>query len=264
MTGIVLATFLVALVPVLVAALVHRVLLSTSSRRGLHEAQHRLPGARRARRLFAAAVLLGAAGGAVFGLTVAPAFDRAFAAWEPTLGLAFVRYAVAGPAAEELGKGLLLLGLALVGRVRGATSAILIGLAAGAGFASVENFVYAIVALGENGPEGWWYSLRVRVGLGTFVHAASTATLGAYLGAAAWSRSWIVRIAALPAAVFAASAVHGVWNGLLMITDVTRQPVWAFGALLWLTGAWIALVATVVLDLRRAGLRPSDARQKVP
>lgn len=264
MTGVVIATFVVALVPILVAAAVHRVLLSTSTRRGLQEHQHRLPGARRARRLFAAAVLLGAAGGAVFGLAVAPAFDRAFLAWEPTLGLAFVRYAVAGPIAEELGKGLLLLGLALVGRIRGATSAILIGLAAGAGFASVENFVYAMVALGENGPEGWWYSLRVRVGLGTFVHAVSTATLGAYLGAAASSRSWIVRLAALPASVFAASAVHGVWNALLMTTDVTQQPVWAFGALLWLAGTGMALVATMVLDLRRLALRPSDAREQVP
>jgi RsiW-degrading membrane proteinase PrsW (M82 family) len=262
-TALLIATFVVALVPIFTAAALHRILLQRSILRSEGAPEAQLVGARRARRLFATSTLLGAAGGTIFGLWVAPVLDEVFAAWEPTLGLAFVRFAVAGPLAEELGKGLLLLGLALVGRVRGVTAAILLGIAAGAGFAAVENFVYAIVSLGENGPSGWWDSIRIRIGLGTFVHAASTATLGAYLGAAAASRSVLLKLAAPFAAVFAASVVHGVWNGLIMMVDVTRQPTWAFAALFWLAGVMAALAITIALDLRRARLGRSDPREQV-
>lgn len=268
MTGLIFATFFVALVPILTAAVLHRLLLDRSLRDEPGDQTRdegvRVIGARRARRLFVASTLLGGGGGTVFGLWVAPTLDQAFMAWEPTLGLAFVRFAVAGPVAEELGKGLLLLGLALFGRVRGITAGILLGIAAGAGFAAIENFVYAIVSLGENGPSGWWDSIRIRIGLGTFVHASSTATMGAYLGAAAMSRRLPLKLAAPLAAVFAASVVHGVWNGLLMMVDITRDPGWAIGALLWLGGVMAALALTIWLDLRHYRLARSDVRQQVP
>ncbi len=256
MTLLVVATFVVALVPIGVAVVLHRAVRASLSRRGLASAgRGALLGAVERRWVYGAAVLLGAGGGAVFGLAVSPALDCAFADWESALGPALVRYALAGPAAEELGKGLLLLGLFAAGRIRSTTEGVLLGVAAGAGFAALENFSYAIVALAEDGPERWIASLQVRVGLGTFVHSASTAILGGYLGAARASGRVVLMVAAPAAAIFAASAAHGVWNGTLLLADATANAVWAFGGLLWLAGLCFGLAVALRLDLQRLTAR---------
>jgi hypothetical protein len=121
----------------------------------------------------------------------------------------FIQLAVVAPLAEEIAKPLALLPVL---RRLNRSEAFLLGALAGAGFAAVENVIYA-----ASGNEIWSGILLVR-SLGGALHP-----LGAGLMALAWrdilckeqgaGSNWITRFAI-------AVGVHAAWNGgsLLVIT----------------------------------------------
>lgn len=122
---------------------------------------------------------------------------------------AFVHLALIAPLAEELVKPLVT--LPLVGRVSRRT-AFLVGALAGAGFAALENVVYATAGL------PFWAGILLVRALGGAIHP-----LGAGLVAQGWravvrgephaGRTWLARFGL-------ATGLHALWNGgsLLVIT----------------------------------------------
>jgi RsiW-degrading membrane proteinase PrsW (M82 family) len=159
--------------------------------------------------------------------------------------------AVAAPMTEEFGKAILLLSLFLFRRIHTSMDGLVLGLAAGLGFTTIENIVWFTVTLAEQGEEAMWTSMRVRVLFGTLVHGTSSALFGAYLGGAlANGRRWVVVLAPL-AALTAATVVHGAWNGLLATADGRGSYV-----MLALLVMLVALSVVIVLarhELWRAG-----------
>ena len=62
------------------------------------------------------------------------------------------------------------------------------GFAAGSGFAVCENFMYFMTAYQMEGGGGLVLSILTRLGPSSVIHGGATAIVGAYLGAATWSR----------------------------------------------------------------------------
>jgi RsiW-degrading membrane proteinase PrsW (M82 family) len=127
----------------------------------------------------------------------------------PGFVYAFIQLALIAPLAEELVKPLIT--LPLVGRVSRRT-AFLMGALAGAGFAALENLIYAGAGL------SFWAGILLVRALGAAIHP-----LGAGLMAQGWravlrgepgsGRTWLARFGL-------ATGMHALWNGgsLLVIT----------------------------------------------
>ncbi len=166
------------------------------------------------RYLFVAVTLLGALGGilfALFGWQTVQTWtqwllgDGELARWIPYTD-AF---------AEELGKALILLMLLTSRTYRSPIDGLLFGLAAGAGFAAVENIGYSVVAYGDGGNAALWDAALLRVPASLVIHGGATAVVGAGLAEARWDRrGWVVFLA-LPALLATATFVHGSWNVLI-------------------------------------------------
>lgn len=205
--------------------------------------------------LVALSILVGGAGGAVFGVVLAP---RVADAVSQALGVApsaWVAAAIAAPLTEEFGKGILLVGLFLFRRLRTTLDGLVLGLAAGLGFAAVENLVAFVVTLAESGPDEMLLAMRVRVALGAVIHGTCSAVFGAYLGAAsADGRRWIVALAP-SAALAVSSAIHGIWNGLLVTAEGRALPVVTALTVVLVAFAGVAVVARH--ELWRAGVAGS-------
>jgi hypothetical protein len=137
---------------------------------------------------------------------------------------------------------------------RSAVDGLLYGFAAGSGYAVVENLVYFLAALSREGDLGWLSSVAVRLPSALIVHGGSTALVGAYLGAARWERRALVVFAALPAALFVATGIHGGWNALVEIARREGSLVHGIAALLLLP-----LVAGGLLTLLWKSLRDEAA-----
>lgn len=155
----------------------------------------------------------------------------------------FIQIAIIAPLAEELAKPLVT--LPLLGRVN-RKQAFLIGAMAGAGFAAMENILYASFGL------YFWAGILVVRALGGAIHPLGSGLValgwhGVLRGeAGAWSR-WFMHFGL-------AAAVHALWNGgsLLVITLAGAQ---FFGELppeidiLGLSTAGTTLALLVVLGL---------------
>ena len=148
--------------------------------------------------------------GAVEGLLEALAGRQvASAVTGPGFIYAFVQLALIAPLAEELVKPLVT--LPLVGRISRRT-AFLVGALAGAGFAALENVIYATVGL------PFWAGILLIRAMGGAIHP-----LGAGWVAQGWravlrgephgGRTWLARFGL-------ATGIHALWNGgsLLVIT----------------------------------------------
>jgi RsiW-degrading membrane proteinase PrsW (M82 family) len=211
--------------------------------------------------LYPTCLVVGGLGGAVFGVVITPTFENALGPLTDTIGARILRDAVAVALSEEIGKGLLLFGLYATGRIRTPLDGLILGVAAGTGFATIENWFYFISAWANEGADAWWTSVRVRIGLSTWIHGAASATLGAYLGAAARHGRRDVRLAAPLAGLAAAWGIHGAWNGLLACSIPPGSAVFAAVALLVplaSTGALTAIVANALRDRHRINPRRLD------
>lgn len=165
--------------------------------------------------LFPVLLLAGAAGGVLFGAVLSPNLGVWFAGLFALGDARLVNAAVVVPLAEEIGKGLVLLAFLPTRWYRSPVDGLLYGLAAGAGFAMVENVLSFLVAYEFGGPEGWANTVLVRLPAALLVHGGGTAVIGLYLGAARWAQTRLVVFGALPAALFFAGSIHGGWNLLV-------------------------------------------------
>lgn len=169
--------------------------------------------------------------------------DIAAAVTDPGFLYVFIQIAVIAPLAEELAKPLAT--LPLVGRLA-RRDAFWVGAMAGAGFAALENAVYAGLGL------RFWAGILVVRALGSAIHP-----LGTGLMALAWrdilqSEKDAWRSAAVRAAM--AVGMHALWNGgsLLVITLAGAR---FFGELppeidvLGLSAAGTTLAMLIVLGL---------------
>jgi RsiW-degrading membrane proteinase PrsW (M82 family) len=212
---------------------------------------------------FAAAFFLGfaASGRALLEeLRVDPSVADVLAS--PWVLLLLVEYSVATPLVEELGKAL----GAWPAKATDRRGALLAGVAAGAGFAAIENVLYAVAAALFGGP---WPAIVAARSLGAAVHplASGLVVLG-------W---WDARRGGGGARVLArgflsGAAVHAIWNGAVVALFVVREagivPASAGGtlafaallgvaALLWL---WSAVRAVAGAADPLSAVRPADAR----
>lgn len=253
MNGIIGLTFVVALVPILAGYALRALLVRTT---GAPDDPSRRSVLTHAPWLYPVCLLAGGVGGAVFGLLVTPAIEDLLDPLASTIGARVLRDAVAVALAEELGKGLLLLALFAAGRIRTPLDGLILGVAAGTGFATIENWFYFISAWANDGAEAWWMSVRIRIGLSTWIHGAASAALGAYLGAATRHGRSDVRWAAPLAGLAAAWGIHGAWNGLLACSHPPGSAVFAAVALLVpvvSTGALLTVIVAAVRERRASG-----------
>lgn len=243
-TAYVVLSFVFALVPVLCGYLLRGWVRGLVGRRG-----PAAPALTYSPWLFPACLLMGGVGGVVFALALGPAFGNYVAPDATGLGDALLRHAIAEPLAEELGKGLLVLALFAARRVRTLLDGLVLGLAAGVGYATVENFVAFMLSLATWGTDGWWGAVQVRLAFSLFIHGAASACMGAYLGAARSHGGRLVVMSAPLAGVSAALLVHGLWNGLLVAAEHGAPWVGAM-ALIVPLGSVTALVLAVRRVLR--------------
>lgn len=234
---IVWLTFAVSFAPIALAYAVTNRLRSAASRFG--DARHPSRG------LLAVGFALGGVGGAVFGILVGPRIVSA--------GLA--QAALGAPLAEELGKGLLPLLMYASGGLRSRRAGLAVGLVVGAGFAGVENLLFAIQGYAIGGPEEWLNTLRLRLAFGTVIHMGASGILGAVLAIGA-NGTRLSRWGAPLAAVLAAVAIHGGWNAALV--GATAEVHYALVALA-IAGLTLAITVGLVVDAcGAAGLRTRE------
>lgn len=184
--------------------------------------------------------------------------DVARALTGPGFIYAFVQLAVVAPLAEELAKPLIT--LPLVKRLP-QRAAFLVGAMAGAGFAALENVIYATAGY------SLWIGILVVRAVGGAIHP-----LGAGLMALAWrgllrrepgaGRAWLQRFGL-------ATGIHALWNGgsLLVLTLAGAQ---FFGTLppeidvLGLSAGGTTLALLIVLGLAALWLGRSLAQAERP
>jgi RsiW-degrading membrane proteinase PrsW (M82 family) len=177
----------------------------------------------------------------------------------PWLLLLLVHYSVAAPVIEELGK-------ALVARIDARGDAFLAGVAAGVGFAVVENLLYASVAALFGGP---WPAIVVARSLGACVHPLASGMV--MLG---W---WDARNGGgarrLARGFLSGAGVHAIWNAaavaLFVLVESSNAPLGGAGAALAFTAVLGAMFAAWLWTVVRAvagdadplsAIRPADAR----
>jgi RsiW-degrading membrane proteinase PrsW (M82 family) len=176
--------------------------------------------------------------------------------------LLLVEYCVAAPLVEELGKAL----GARTADVRTREHAFLAGVAAGAGFAVVENVLYASFGAAFGGP---WPAIVAARSLGAAVHP-----LASGLVMTGW---WDARNGgggrALARGYLSGAGAHAIWNGgvvaIFIVEQATAAPPSAtagtvtFTAMLGVAfAAWLwSVVRAIAADTDPLStLRPSDAR----
>jgi RsiW-degrading membrane proteinase PrsW (M82 family) len=201
---------------------------------------------------FPGLMVAGGAGGLAFSLYGYPWLAAALAwLYGPALPADPLFYqAVLAPLAEELGKGLILLPFLLSRWYRGPIDGLLYGLAAGAGFAAVENFAYFTMAYVVSGAPGWAEAVATRALPSTIIHAGATAAIGAGLGVWLVVRSPLVRWAAPALGLLAAVAIHGTWNGLMVLSSRTADIAVLQVALAWLPAVLGALLVALSKALK--------------
>ncbi len=238
--------FALSLFPILVAFAVRRWVRSATS--GVHPEQ-RLRAS--SGWLFPSSILLGAWGGAVFGVILTPAPIAADGVLE-SLATELFEAGVAVPAIEELGKALILWGLLWGGVLRNRLDGVVLGLACGAGFASVESLLAYLQAAGWSGPDAFWAAVSLRLPFGSIVHMTSTAFVGMVLGAGQAREKLSRRLLFAGLALPAGMVVHVLWNGLMRAGSVTGSASMGTLALIVAVGAVAVLVRCVHRDIERA------------
>lgn len=234
-TGVILLTFLASLIPVFVATLAAMRFKDVADDHSVTPLTNRSW-------MFAACVIVGAIGGLSLGALVAPVYLPSFDVADPLISR-LLSSVVVGPIAEEMGKASLLLGLFVGGRLNTRSDGLILGLAAGAGFAAYENLLFGIKGYASGGVDTWLAALRIRMGYGTLVHLTSSALFGATLGAL-YRRGSLRSIALAPFLGLAlAFIIHGGWNLGLEMYGASEEPMWAvLSQLIAFSGLFVVII----------------------
>ncbi len=153
----------------------------------------------------------GAFEGAATGSEVSDIFRNfeVFLSNREQLALALLTVAVVPPLVEEAAKGL---GVRLLISPRSSkTTAFVLGVVAGASFGTVEALLYGLGGFGDAGTD-WWSLMLMRAG------STATHALGSGLVGLGWYQV-LARGRPLSGFLYYAAAValHGLWNGLIVL-----------------------------------------------
>ncbi|SEQ83486.1 PrsW family intramembrane metalloprotease [Microlunatus flavus] len=127
----------------------------------------------------------------------------------------FVSFAVVAPVVEETGKGLFLVAVVLLRRqqIHGLLDGVVYGALVGVGFAFVEDILYYLSALQQEGPAGLTATVVLRGVMSPFAHPLFTSATGLGFGIGLTSRSRAKQVVAPVLGFLTAVALHGIWNG---------------------------------------------------
>ncbi len=170
--------------------------------------------------------------------------------YSPMLIFFFIYIAFQAPIPEELAKAL---GPALMGtRIQNERQAFAVGLAAGAGFAILENMLYQGVYAQWS---GWsWGGITLLRGIGSVTHALWTAIISlALFRARKREKDWFSQLAR---AYLLSVGLHTLWNGgfdaLVYLTGLDYYE--GYGPSLSVYGLYIEIILVVYLGILSAGL----------
>lgn len=263
--GVALLSFSFAIVPILAGYL----LRAWHERRWRHdtyidkerpdrarfpEERHYRPPRSRWLWLFPGSTLTGGAGGLAAAILLSPLLVRFSLAVGRPFGFDNLHEYFTQPLCEEVGKAFPLLLVYRTRWFRDPLDGMLLGMAAGLGFAAFENLFFFLSAYDRGGLSAWASSVAVRVILSTAVHGTASAFVGAYFGAAREHPSRAIRWLALPAGLCAAITLHAGWNGLLEQAREEEGAAAALGAL-----ALMACGLLACFLLFRRAIRPHSA-----
>ena len=169
--------------------------------------------------VFAASFFLGfpESGRTLEGLRLDPRVTEILSS--PWLLLVLVEVAVVAPLTEETGKAL----GARFAHPASRQEAFLAGVAAGTGFAIVENILYAAAAATFGGP---WPAIVVARAMGAAVHPLATG----FVVTGWWDARHGGGGLALGRAFFTGAAVHALWNGSMVALAVSETAIHVSGA----------------------------------
>ena len=202
--------------------------------------------------LFPLHTIAGGAGGIALAFLLSPRLASLSAQAATLLHVDNLHEFLTQPLCEELGKALPLLLIYRTRWFRDALDGLLLGLAAGLGFAAFENLLYFVAAYDRGGLPAWTESVATRVLFSTALHGLASAFVGGYFGAAKEHPSRAVRSVALLSGICAAVALHAAWNGLITSAHEEASTGLALAAL-----ALLAAGGTAFFLLFRRAIRPN-------
>ncbi len=261
--GIAIVSFSFAIIPVLVGYLLrawhsrrwrraHAAATFTTEEERLQQLPLRPPRSRWFW-LFPAHTIAGGAGGIAAALLLSPLLAPLSLAGASLLHFDNLHEFLTQPLCEEVGKAVPLLLVYRTRWFRDALDGMILGLAAGLGFAAFENLLYFVVAYDRGGLPAWTTSVSERVLFSTALHGMASSFVGAYFGAAKQNPSAAIRRLALIAGLCAAVALHASWNGLITSAHEEASCGLALGAL-----ALLAAGSTAFFFLFRRAIRPDN------
>jgi len=238
-------SFLLAIVPVLAAFGLRSAVIRHASDRGRTEQTV----ASSKGGMFGASLVLGGIGGVVFAVALQLPVPSSLAG-NPWAQM-YWDFVLAGPALEELGKGLVLMFLFGAGRVFSRADGLILGIGAGVGFAALETMTAFIISGNAGDAEGWWTAAVIRVFFGATVHAGATGAMGMVLGHLQGWRTPTHGLLTLTGAYAAGWSVHASWNGLMLLGELTESVGPRAAALLIPAGIVLVVIRSLHHDLER-------------
>lgn len=175
--------------------------------------------------LLAAMFVWGAIPAVILAVIVEIVFDVPIRAWMAPESLAYqlVGGSIIAPLVEELLKGAAVLGVFVFfyREFDSILDGIIYGSLVGFGFAAVENIVYFVSTLGEQGLGAMLALVVVRAVIFGLNHAFFTSLTGIGLAAARLSRSWLVKLSAPVLGLFLAITAHAIHNGGMTLAEMS-------------------------------------------
>ena len=128
------------------------------------------------------------------------------------------------PVVEEPMKALVLIPIAMSRHFDNATDGFVYGAATGLGFAMTENFLYFMGPALEGEVGGWIALVMTHTLYSGVMHAAASSLWGAVIGMSKF-RGWGYKLLALFGGYLLAASMHLLWNGLLVLGEVSENPI---------------------------------------
>lgn len=249
-------SFLFAIVPILVAFGLRSAVIRHASRQGRTE--QTLASSKGG--MFGASLVLGGIGGVVLALALQLPVPSTLAGnpWAQV----YWDFVVAGPALEELGKGLVLMFLFGAGRVFSRADGLILGIGAGVGFSAFETMTAFLISENAGDAEGWWTTAVIRVFFGATVHAGATGAMGMVLGHLQGWRTPTQGCMTLTAAYAIGWTVHAAWNALMLLGGLSGSVAPRAVALLIPAGIIVVILRSLHHDLERRP--PASEADQVP
>ncbi len=127
------------------------------------------------------------------------------------------------PFIEEPSKAAILFAVMFSRHFDNAADGFVYGAAAGLGFGMTENFLYFSSVAMSGDVMAWVSTVVIRTFFSAVMHACATSCVGACLGFARF-RGPIFKILCVPFGFMCAMGIHGLWNGMLTVSDVAGMP----------------------------------------